>query len=294
METRLFTIFAVIAFNFHACFVNGQDRNFLNINQSLLLVNPSFAGSNGGARVQAGLQGSDYGATVFQTAIDAYVPALNGGVALTVTDIRTAQSYSITSIGFIYARHIRLARSLVIIPSLSPSMYYQRQTLWTPPNLPLPFPDFSLITFPQLAAGILVQAGDRLSAGWSCYNIAGLPTVAEKFLDTRQFIMYTGYNLFLRRNGLLQVQLSYRGDVNRFNYFAFGLNAVIARHLLIGASLATSRPGIFSIGFRSRFASLSLCYGRSKYFIFDEIIELNASFNLRKARSQRAVPFENF
>jgi len=66
--------------------IKSQDPKFLNSNQSLLYLNPSFAGSNGGFRAQLSWQRQwpeyRFGFVTYQAAVDGYIPGINAGIGL--------------------------------------------------------------------------------------------------------------------------------------------------------------------------------------------------------------------
>src|SRR5690606_14993874 len=93
----------------------AQDISFANTNQSLLYTNPSFAGSNGGLRVQTNYQNkfpnisSGYSAVNWQNSADVYLKKWKGAFAINYSYNNTRQGlFKIQNIGLTYAQHFTI------------------------------------------------------------------------------------------------------------------------------------------------------------------------------------------
>lgn len=121
-------IVAVLFFTLYfVCSVKSQDAVFLNSNQSLTTLNPSFAGSNGGIRYQSAFrkQWPNLSGTyvTFQNNFDAYIKPIRGGVFVGYMRDDQANGILITDkfdIG--YAQYLSFYEgNLKIIPSFQAS-----------------------------------------------------------------------------------------------------------------------------------------------------------------------------
>ncbi|MBL7931059.1 MAG: type IX secretion system membrane protein PorP/SprF [Bacteroidia bacterium] len=100
----------------------SQDEKFTSINQSLLEINPSFAGSNGGIRDQFiySDQQRRSNKTSFYNGLDGYLKSLRGGLAITLSDQNVMSGMlRSTSTNLIYAPRLKCSKSdLIIVPSI--------------------------------------------------------------------------------------------------------------------------------------------------------------------------------
>ena len=107
----------------------AQDPIFTNTNQSLIHLNPSFAGSNGFLRYQSNTRSQWYNLSgsylTYYNSVDVYIKPTNGGMALTYTRDDQAKGTLITDrLDLTYAQHFNLfEKKLKIIPSLQISCF---------------------------------------------------------------------------------------------------------------------------------------------------------------------------
>lgn len=149
----------------------AQDYSFTNSNQSLLNINPSFAGSNGGLRVNAISQmrypQKEYSSVGLYTTADSYLKKWNGGVALNygaydnTHGLETSQAINLT-----YAQHLTINK-IKIIPSVQVGFFEKRFDVERvtygqikrnpPPTFPIyEYPNAKKQAF-DLNGGLLVQ-----------------------------------------------------------------------------------------------------------------------------------------
>jgi hypothetical protein len=282
--------------------LSAQDVPFNSPNQSLVITNPSFAGTNGGFRNQTSfasykpaysITGNN---TVSQSCLDAYVPSLRSGIALTFSDIRATEVYTATAVGLVYAKHIRLGESFRLIPSVSPVVYYQRiaVSLIEHSGFRIARSD-SFTNYVDLAAGLLVQAGNRLSIGWACYHFARFPKLTGLFYPPRRITFYGAYNLARARKGLLQLQFitdSPSRTATQYPSMRLGLNAVTISYVQVGFAVDLDDGAVISFGFRSKYASALFVYQPQRYS--QASMEFNAGFYVSKPTQQgKVVSFED-
>jgi len=104
----------------------SQDAAFNNTHQSLVYLNPSFAGSNGFIRNQTvyrnqwpNLSGTY---VTYGSCFDGYIKPIKGGIALSVLgDNQARGTLRATSISFAYAQYISITELIKIIPSIQAS-----------------------------------------------------------------------------------------------------------------------------------------------------------------------------
>ena len=101
----------------------AQDPIFYNTNSSLLFLNPSYAGSNGGFRLQNNYRNQwpnlsgNY--ITYGTSADCYLKKIKGGIGLSILhDDQARGTLKNTNYNFIYAQHLKINDKLLIIPSV--------------------------------------------------------------------------------------------------------------------------------------------------------------------------------
>jgi type IX secretion system PorP/SprF family membrane protein len=119
-----YTLIFILFFS-SICFIsNAQDPIFSNSQQSLLYLNPSFAGSNGNVRFQSIFSNQTLNSlsTYFTTynGFDIYLKKIKGGLGLTYLKDYQANGALVTDrIDLTYAQHFSLLnKKLKITPSL--------------------------------------------------------------------------------------------------------------------------------------------------------------------------------
>jgi type IX secretion system PorP/SprF family membrane protein len=113
----------------------SQDAFFTGTNQSLIYLNPSFAGTNGFVRYQSVFRLQDFNSrmssrTVY-SGLDAYIKALKAGIAFSYLNDNQAKGLLTTSAPrFCYAQHIYVYNNaLKIIPAVQGTYFMKRLNL---------------------------------------------------------------------------------------------------------------------------------------------------------------------
>jgi type IX secretion system PorP/SprF family membrane protein len=107
----------------------SQDAYFTNANQSLIYLNPSFAGTNGFIREQSIYRVQDNNQRIsfktFCTSLDAFIKPLNGGMAFSYLNDDQAKGFLKTSAAsFAYAQHVYAYNKTVkIIPAIQATYF---------------------------------------------------------------------------------------------------------------------------------------------------------------------------
>jgi type IX secretion system PorP/SprF family membrane protein len=182
-----------VLFSFFFCFffilIRSQDVQFNNIQNSLVYLNPSFAGSSGHIRNQTVYRNqwpNLSGAYVsYGTCFDGYVKPIRGGLAISVlSDDQARGTLRATSISFVYAQHITLSKekNIKIIPAVQGS-FAQRTldrgrlnfgdwidvrygSIWSDTIVPK-----AIIRYQDVAAGLIIKRDDNALIGVSFSNL---------------------------------------------------------------------------------------------------------------------------
>jgi type IX secretion system PorP/SprF family membrane protein len=173
----------------------AQDAQFNNVNQSLVYLNPSYAGSEKCVRNQSNYRNQwpnlSRSMVTYNSCVDGYIKPIKGGIALSVLSDDIAQG-TIRRIGaaLSYAQYIHLSDQLTIIPSVQGS--YNQNTLdksrlnfgdvidarygilW--PGSPMTNPwstdiPGSRLTYYDVAAGLIVKHNEYWQVGASFANL---------------------------------------------------------------------------------------------------------------------------
>lgn len=279
----------------------AQDPLFLNTNQSLIYLNPSFAGTNGFIRDQASYRNQwpnlSGNFVTYLNSFDAYVKPLKGGIAVSLlSDDQSRGTLKTTVASIAYARHFSFRNGdLKIIPSLQ-AAYGQRNLdvsnlhygnmvdarygfVLTSTNPVLN----SRVSYLDLSSGILVNY-KNLYLGASVFHfnrpdvgLMGTVRIPVLYSLNASYNKSVNQNLLLNFSGRLIVQSKFvttQGAVN-----------VVYKKLLAGFGYRSEVSPFISAGFRAEKFTFMLSHDRS----FSELSGLNAaswelmvSFSVRK------------
>ena len=287
----------------------AQDPLYTNTHQSLVALNPSFAGSNGLLRYQSAtrFQGFNLSGTylTYYNSLDAFIKPIRGGIALSYVRDDQAKGTLITDrIDLTYAQHFTfLDDKLKIIPSVQFS-YFKR----TIDNTKLNFGDqidprrgfaWSASPLPakqsksnvDISSGLLINY-KHFYIGSSVFHInqpdEGI--LGPSKLPYR-FSAFISYNLFLGEKVLINALYRFEKQQN-FYGTNLSLNALFAKHLMLSTGLINNNAINTLIGYRHNYFTISGGYefgisrisgGSAGSF------EILASFNLRNKDERKLV-----
>jgi type IX secretion system PorP/SprF family membrane protein len=294
--------------------VKAQESTFYNANQSLLALNPSFAGSNGGVRNQfsyrhqwPGLSGS---LVWYNNTVDAYIKPMLGGVALSVSSESQAYStLSARSFGLAYAPHIVLNDGKVkIMPSLSWSYWNsmldvsalrlgsmidaRRGLVW---NNPSEIPAATR-QYHDIAAGLLLHFENVYVGGsLSHLNSPAISHMRDNYRLPLSINAHVSSSYTFGEGMLVQGLMRYwrQGSI-RAHYLQ--LNVVVFKHLMAGGAWRSGPDFSAIAGFRGHTFAITLGYDMSVSKLAGNATgswEIHGSFNFRSPEKRKIlVPFE--
>lgn len=283
--------------------VNAQDAQMISPQSALLLVNPSYAGSNGGFRLQTAYQQSAPGDANYALSADQYLQGLQGGISVMVT----AEDYMWGSlvnsgISIAYAHYLQaMEGKLKIVPSVqygnirkrldvnslmfgnqfsgTNAFYFSNQI----PKTSVQSQDWS--------SGLLVQYREVLSGGFSLYHLnrPDLGVLGTYHLPPR-LMVHGAYNMTLTDRRLLNFFMLY---TNHAALKELRLNCtMVLNHLVVAAGAATN-PSVFaSAGYRGKYGSLLVSYERTYSRLADMVLtplQVHASLNFRNQENRDKV-----
>lgn len=283
--------------------LSAQDPLLINTQQSLIHLNPSFAGSNGLFRHQSfyrnqwpALSGSY---VTYYNSFDTYIKPIRGGIALAYMRDDQARGTLITDkLDLSYAQHLSfLDQNLKIIPSVQLS-YFQKtldNTKLTFGNQINPrggsvwsngFTPYARRSNVDLSAGLMVNYR-HLYVGGSVFHITrpdeGL--MGPSKLPVR-LSLFTSYNWFIGEQVLLNGMYRFEQQQN-FHSHSISINALLFKHLLVGSGFRLNNQANIMVGYRHHYFSVSGSYEPGIGRVSSGSYELAASFNLRPKESRK-------
>ncbi|MES2568377.1 MAG: PorP/SprF family type IX secretion system membrane protein [Bacteroidota bacterium] len=288
--------------------VQAQDPVYTNTHQSLIALNPSFAGSNGLFRYQSTIRSQWFNLSgsyfTYYNSIDAYIKPIKGGIAISYIRDDQARGTLLTDrLDLTYAQHFRLFdEKLKIIPSVQFS--YFKKTI---DNTKLIFGDQidprrgfvgSTSDLPakqsknnlDVSAGLVVN-NRHFYIGSSVFHITqpdeGIYGPSK--LPYR-FSVFTSYNLPLGEKVLLNAVVRYEKQFS-FTSTNININALFAKHFIIGTGIINNHAVNTLVGYRHNYFTISSGYefGISSISRRSGSFELHASFNLRNKDDRKSI-----
>lgn len=261
-------------------FSYSQDPLFLNTNQSLVYLNPSFAGSSGGARNQFSFRNQWPVLTgrhvTYLNSFDAYIRSIKGGIAVSVlTDDVSHGTLKTTNFNIAYAQYLSVSE-LKIIPSVQ--IGYVQKVLdvnnlyfgdMIDPRYGIAWQNSSRIpspnkTYLDVSSGLLFNYKD-LYAGASVSHL-NRPDIGL-LGSFRMPVLYNFHASYNRRlSGRTLLNFSLRGISQQHRTIVqLALNAVLYKYLLAGIGLRSTSSPIVSVGWRNSQCSILLSYDKGLY-----------------------------
>jgi type IX secretion system PorP/SprF family membrane protein len=288
----------------------GQDADFLNTNQSLISLNPSFAGSSGGLRDQLSYtddRSGYYRFATLQNTMDFYVKPLKAGIGLSLV---LDDAYMITTglVQLSYAQHLQIGAKTRLSPAVSIS-YGQRNPnegkflvnedvdarfsfVWNQqPVMPLPK------RYLDAATSILLTHDNLYSVGAAVFHITqpDIGVSGTRPLPAR-LLIHGSYTLEFDRHllqfmGLTQFQ-------GRYSLQQLSVQSVLFKHFLFGTGFNTDEMLSVNAGYRNNLFSIVAGYGSTFRKLLGSVgsaWEVHSAISIKKKELRNpSVSFENW
>ncbi len=289
--------------------VFGQDPLFTNTNQSLVHLNPSFAGSNSLLRYQSTGRSQWYNLSssylTYYNSIDVFIKPIRGGLALTYTRDDQAKGTLVTDrIDLTYAQHLSFFdKKLKIIPSVQIS-YFQKTLDNTKLNFgdqidprrgfawsQVPPPAVVVKSNVDFSSGLIVNY-KHLYIGSSVFHInqPDEGVMGPSKLPYRLSV-FTSYNLPIGEIVLLNALVRFEKQQS-FYTTQLNINALILKHIMVGSGFNANNTMNILAGYRHNYFSISIGheYGLSRISgSTASSFEIAASFNLRNKENRKQI-----
>lgn len=282
------------------------DQSFFIPNQSLLYLNPSFAGSNGGLRNQMAytrLKINSIKSFAFYNGLDYYLNKMHGGVALSYMTNIPDKLTKHRELNLIYAQHFSLySGKLKIIPSLQASyvddvnaskVFTNADSIRITVISPWSSERVKKVDF---STGLVINY-KTFYAGISVFHINGFDLDAGKISDLNtRYCFHTSYNMHLHKNLLVNLMIRVYSQ-NQYYSLETTLNAVFRKHWIVSANNALDKRIFTSIGYRHNFFTATAGYSipLRKFVGVFKLVEFGLSYNLRnKEQRKKLVDIERW
>lgn len=245
--------------------ISAQDASFDQSNSSLLMLNPSFAGSNRGYRVQTSTRAYALGYSgaplTIQASLDGYVKSLHGGVYASVLhDAWGTGAFVSNAYNLGYAYHLSLfSDKLKVIPSVQGSYLNQKiDNTWLPFGAALPTGSTSKNNF-DLSSGILVQYRNLFSGGVSVYHInqPDIGILGSNKLNAN-YKVHWAYTFHFNERRLLQIMSVISGQ-GSFRYAQLN-GTLVLNHVIAGLGISNSPAPMVFLGYRGNVFTAQVSY----------------------------------
>lgn len=251
MKKKLIFGFFLVSF-----VTNAQPVLFENNNSALLLMNPSFAGTSGGTRLQTNAFAANvtqsFRSVKMNTSVDHFFESANAGIGCSIS-MQNFKFLAQTDVTLNWAQHIQLSHKRV---KLIPSVIFGMRRIAIDPALfsssSQPAPQPKLVrTNALIGASVLLEIYERLYVGVVVRDIDLLTdqnanSSLFKIPVSRSF--HISYNLQLSKSDLLQAVFRYT------NSLSFGTTQIGANYLhkcvLIGAGINAYDASYLQLGFK--------------------------------------------
>jgi hypothetical protein len=241
----------------------SQDPLFANSANSLVDLNPSFAGSNKLARNQfyyrRSVPASPYKYDFFYNCADLYLKSIHGGLAFAIQSNQYAHVLTRHNYSFSYAQHIPILNNKIrIIPSLRVGYGINYTTL---PVWDLYSTSSRHVvrraTYYDLGSGILFVY-KNLFAGTTAYHLNEPVSITwSPEVLVRAFSYFVSFNRHIGRTAILN--FSARVLVHRQMYNGrLAINSVFMGHFILGVSTLETDAYSLNAGYKGSFFNLQL------------------------------------
>jgi type IX secretion system PorP/SprF family membrane protein len=288
----------------------AQDPIFYNTNQSLVYLNPSFAGSNGFIRNQTAYrnQWPNLSGTyvTYYNGYDMFFKSINAGMAINYTlDDQSRGTLRTETLNFTFAQYFYMCdKKLKIIPSIQFGGFRKQvdlgrlnfgQTIGGATGTSPPWPNnpSSKKSNFDLSSGLLVNY-KGFYFGTSVFHMTqpdeGLFGASK--LPYRLSI-HTSYNVTTSPRTLVNFFVRYDKQQS-FNYLNLKVNALFMNHLVTGAGYSTNDVVNLNVGYRHNYFVLSAGYDVSVSKLSGNTAgswEIQASFNLRTKENRKTITY---
>ena len=291
----------------------AQDPLFFNTNQSLVYLNPSFAGSNGGIRNQLSYRdqwpklSGDY--VTLTNTFDAYIKPLKAGIAVTylVDDVAHGTLKS-SGLSIAYAQHLSFGEGkLKIIPSVQfgygmksldrDNLHFgstidpRNNIIWNNPSI---LPSVTKNYF-NMSGGLLVNFKRDLYVGAYVFNF-NQPDIGMAGVSKLPYrvLFHASYNYHITEQ--INLQAFYRFNRQQAaNFNQLSLNALFKNRFIAGFGLASNYTPFVNLGYRYYFITVQGGYDISKASTGAASWEFHISLNFgNKEQFKANSNFENW
>ncbi len=282
--------------------LKAQDIFYSNYQQSLIAINPSFAGSNGGIRTQSNFRSTLNYYSAYSSC-DVFVKKINAGFALTYDHNDIQQGLYKNDVFHIsYAQYFYSSnKQTKFIPSVqlggfvrqldkSKASYEDMMNNYHAMRTPFVWeyiePASKKVNF-DASAGLMIQHKNFIF-GSSFYHITQ-PDEGLWGLEKLPFLLniHSSYNWMIKENCLINFSGRFMSQ-GHFQELQLMSKAVLFKHYLIGVGYQGYNGMMYNVGYRHNLFNISIS-GTYNFETKTGIPELGASYTLRNKEQRKQL-----
>lgn len=286
----------------------AQDQIFFNSNQSLISLNPSFAGSNGGIRNQSSYRNNlnpwARGNQSYYNATDFYIKSLKAGLAFSAFFENTFDIVKKMQLQFAYAQHFSFMKGkLNISPSLQASYnktaydyngvsfgdLLSGKTHFISPS---PLYDTKGSTqFFSLNAGLLINY-KHFYLGTTILDMSHNDSqYSGRTQPSLKTIVHCSYNANVSKNVAIYLMAAFGSNPEIFRQ-QFEIKTLLFKQFIVGIGNRYQDYTFGTLGYKNNYFTATVCYAPSFSALTYKHrgpIEFALSYNLRNKEQRKTL-----
>lgn len=299
---RIFLLSALAALGLKTFAQGYTDARYMTHGLSLMATNPSFAGSNGGPRIQASSRSLHRNGNallnIFNASFDTYVPRIKAGISAGYTyrddwSFRNNQALTLS-----YAQYLTLFEpDFILVPSLQVAVANERQAeVYFQPT------PYINSYYADISAGALFIFDKAVRAGVSIFH-ANRPATGfyHRYNVIEKVVMHGSCVVFSNEKHMLQIFARYIRQIPD-RTMDLSVQGIVARHWMAGAGFGFISYGsqreswpFVNAGYRNSSFMAQITY--NPIYLYSGIywgngLELHCSVNLKRKVTGKLTPLE--
>jgi type IX secretion system PorP/SprF family membrane protein len=290
--------------------LSSQDPVYANTNQSLIMLNPSYAGSNGNLRNQLSYRSQAHnlstGIDTWNNSVDMYLKRIKSGISISFMNDNFAHGTIVTRwLGISYNYQIGFMNNdLKLVPSIQISAHSKtldnRNLHFNDPidgrwafTWNEPPPAISRRQNFDFSGGILMRYKQKANFGAYVFHIT---QPNEGFLGQQplyaRLSLHGSYNFNLSEKNQLQLFTRHERQY-KYSFTQVSCNMILLKHLATGITLIKRTPGIM-LGYQNTFLSLQCNYNfpvEQSPLKAISAFEIHLSVSINKTSEQEVVAY---
>jgi hypothetical protein len=241
--------------------------------QSLLLINPSFAGTNGLLRNQTAGFLDVFGPYAYtkrySNSTDFYLRDIRAGIGVNVVSGAYTGYHKESSVSLNYAQHIKLGDNLRLIPSVQLNLLHLRiykEYLYLGMLKTITYAELRPVqTFTTVNYSLLLLAKNSCAGVYLAHFTEPTGEIFEKNALPLSLTFHAAHMFTLNERNILRLSgamINYETGTKIQRDLQLSAEILTGSHLIAGSSYY-NRSGWLMLGYRRNFLNLSVSYGNT-------------------------------